>query len=89
MSTATWTQTHTAFPETGCMAKVYSLGNLDVLQARNLERGAEGWVFRFRGAFLTETHRGFRTMAAAKAAAVAYSTSPVSEAHAAADAYRA
>ena len=90
MSTTTWTQTHTAFPN-GNMGKVYGHPSLPVtvLRTRDLEQGVEGWSFQFAGLFATERHDGFRTMAAARAAAVAYATSPVGEAHAAADAFRA
>lgn len=69
----TWTATHTHF-DNGNSAKVYTLGRLSVTQARNLETGAEGWVFLYEGLFSTETHRGFRTMAEAKAAATAYAS---------------
>lgn len=86
MNAATWTQTHEHTAHGS--GKYRHLGNLTVVQGSLLE-GGTGWVFLYRGLFTTETHRGFPTMAAAKAAAVAYSTSPVSEAHAAADAYRA
>lgn len=68
-----WTATHTHFPRGGA-CKVYSTGRLSVLPATYVESGTDGWAFQYKGMFATETHTGYRTMAAAKAAAEAYVT---------------
>lgn len=87
MQNQTWTQTHTFF-DNGA-AKVHRLADLNVavVGATYVAPGTKGWAFQYEGV-VTETHTGFRTMKAAKAAAIAYATSPISEAHAAADAHR-
>lgn len=64
---AKWTATHKHF-DNGNSGKVYTLGRVEVTKGSHLESGAEGWTVQYHGIFATETHRGFRTLAEAKAA---------------------
>lgn len=85
---ATWTTERRGFPQTNSQARVYVSGPITVTQAGNLERGAKGWAFQYEGLGATETHTGFPTLAKAKAAAEAYTTAPIRQAHTLLDTFR-
>lgn len=71
-ASSTWSPVHTSFAN-GNSGKVYRHGpRITVFQCSLAGVEGEGWAFQYSGLFGIETHPGYSTMAAAKAAALVF-----------------